>query len=93
MVADALMTSHVIRASTGMTLIVSNYNITTKPWGRFKNMYELLNQRAFIISMLYTNHIFQFMGETFCVEFQRYPLKFHTKYLTHTLKDMDFILK
>ena len=28
------------------------------------------------------------MGEIFCVEFQSYPLKFHTKYLTHTLKDM-----
>ena len=25
------------------------------------------------------------MGKIFCVEFQRYPLKFHTKYLTHTL--------
>ena len=31
------------------------------------------------------------MGKIFCVEFQRYPLKFHTKYLTHTLKDMIFI--
>ena len=28
------------------------------------------------------------MGKIFCMEFQRYPLKFHTKYLTHTLKDM-----
>ena len=27
------------------------------------------------------------MGKIFCVEFQRVPLKFHTKYLTHTLKD------
>ena len=34
---------------------------------------------------------FQHMGEIFCVEFQRYPLKFHTKYLTHTLKDIIFI--
>ena len=41
--------------------------------------------------MLYKNHIFQSMGQIFCVEFQRYPLKFHTKYLTHTLKDVDFI--
>ena len=32
-------------------------------------------------------HIFQCMGEIFCVEFQREPLKFRTKYLTHTLKD------
>ena len=28
------------------------------------------------------------MGKIFCVEFQRVPLKFHTKYLTHTLNDM-----
>ena len=26
-----------------------------------------------------------------CVEFQRVPLKFHTKYLTHTLNGVDFI--
>ena len=59
--------------------------------GRFKNAYELLNLRALKISMLYKNHIFQCMGKIFYVEFQRYPLKFHTKYLTHTLKDVDFI--
>ena len=59
--------------------------------GRFKKAYELLNLRALKISMLYKNHIFQCMGKIFCVEFQRYPLKFHTKYLTHTLKDVDFI--
>ena len=27
-------------------------------------------------------YIFQCMGKIFCVEFQRLPLKFHTKYLT-----------
>ena len=31
------------------------------------------------------------MGKIFCVEFQRVPLKFHTKYLTHTLKDVDLL--
>ena len=36
-------------------------------------------------------HLFQGMGMIFCVEFQRVPLKFHTKYLTHTLKDTIFI--
>ena len=36
-------------------------------------------------------HIFQCMGKIYCVEFQRVPLKFHTRYLTHTLKDMIFI--
>ena len=55
------------------------------PVGRFKNVYELLNLRALKISMLYKNHIFQCMGKIFCVKFQRVPLKFHIKYLTHTL--------
>ena len=59
--------------------------------GRFKNAYELLNLRALKISMLYKNHIFQCMSMIFCVEFQGLPLKFHTKYHTHTLKDVDFI--
>ena len=65
--------------------------------GHFKNAYELLNLRALKISMLYKNRIFQCMGKIFCVEFQRVPLKFHTiylthtKYLTHKLKDVDFI--
>ena len=61
------------------------------PGGRFKNAYELLTLRALKISMFHKRFIFQCMGKIFCVEFQRYPLKFHTKYLTHTLKDMTFI--
>ena len=59
--------------------------------GGFKNAYELLNLRALKISMLYKIHIFPYMGKIFCVEFQRVPLKFHRKYHTHTLKDVDFI--
>ena len=59
--------------------------------GHFKNVYELLNLRSPKISVSYKNHIFQHMGKVFCVEFQRFPLKFHTKYLTHTLKHVDFI--
>ena len=35
--------------------------------------------------------IFQYMGKMFCVEFQREPLKFHTKYLTQTLEATIFI--
>ena len=59
----------------------------------FKNLYELLPLRALKISMFHKNFIFQYMGKIFCVELQRYPLKFHTKYLTHTLKDAYFIHK
>ena len=61
------------------------------PGERFKNAYELLNLRALKISMFYENHIFLWMGKIFCVEFKRVPLKFHTTYLTHTLKDVDII--
>ena len=59
--------------------------------GRFKNTYELLNLRALQFSYVNKIHIFQCMGTIFCVAFQRYPLKFHTKYLTHTLKYMIFM--
>ena len=44
--------------------------------GRFKNTYELLNLRALKFSPVNKIHIFQCMGKIFCVEFQRYPLKF-----------------
>ena len=58
-------------------------------WGGVsKNEYELLNLRAIKISTLYKNCIFQWTGKIFCVEIQRCPLKFHPKYLTHTLKDV-----
>ena len=59
--------------------------------GRFKNAYELVNLRVFKFSLVSKIHIFQCMDKIFCVEFQRVPLKFHTKYLTHTLKDKIFI--
>ena len=62
-----------------------------RPGGGFKNTYELLNLRALKFSLVNKIHIFQCMGMIFCVEFQRYPLKFHSKYLTHTLEDMSFI--
>ena len=54
--------------------------------GHFKNTYELLNLTALKFSPVNKIHIFQCMGKIFCVEFQRYPLQFHTKYLTHILK-------
>ena len=31
------------------------------------------------------------MDKIFCVEFQRVPLKFHTKYLIHTLKEVEIL--
>ena len=50
-------------------------------WGGFKKVYGLLNLRALKFSPVNKMHIFV------CVEFQREASKFHTKYLTHTLKD------
>ena len=51
---------------------------------------ELLNLRAVKFSYLNEIHIFQCTGNLFCMEFQRQPLKFPTKYLTPTLKDAIF---
>ena len=59
--------------------------------GHFKNAYELVNLRALKSSLLNKLQIFQCIGKIFCVEFQRVPLKFHTKYLTYTVKDTIFI--
>ena len=74
------------------TILGCNYSsMDILPGGRFKNTNELLNLRALKFSPVNKIHLFQCMGKIFCVEFQRYPLKFHTKYLTHTLKDMIFV--
>ena len=48
--------------------------------GRFKNTYELLNLRALKSPPVNKIHIFQCMDKIF-----------HTKYLTHTLKDMVLV--
>ena len=36
-------------------------------------------------------HILQCMGSKFCVKFQRAPLKFHTKFWTHTSQNLHLI--
>ena len=35
-------------------------------------------------------HILRCMGSKFCVKFQRFPLKFHTKFWTHTTQNVHF---
>ena len=57
--------------------------------GGVSKCFKLLKSKS---SSIFTSewNIFQCMGKIFCVEFQRVPLKFHTKYLAHTLKDMIF---
>ena len=44
-------------------------------------LFYLLNLRALAMFMLIQNDIFQCLGKIFCVEFQRYPLKFDTNYI------------
>ena len=78
---------------TGLQHILCKWHTVVKvplhrgPGWHFRNAYEFVNLRSLKFS-LYENCIFQCMGKIFCVEFQRYPLKFHTKFLTHTLKDV-----
>ena len=62
--------------------------IGTIPGGRFKNTCELLNLRALTFLPVNKIYISQCMSKVFCVELQRWTLKFHTKYLRHTMKDM-----
>ena len=63
-------------------------------WGRGKNAYGLVSLGVCKFLSIICN-FFQcmgkIMGKIFCVEFQRVPLKFHVKYLTHTFKDPIFI--
>ena len=54
------------------------------PWGPFQKCL-----RGLKFSSLDEIHIFQW--KIFCMEFQSVPLKFHTKYLIRTLRDMIFI--
>ena len=61
--------------------------VSSAKWRPFCLGLNVLNLRAFKFSPVDKIHIFQCMGKIFCV----YPLKFHTKYLTHTFKDMIFM--
>ena len=70
-----------------MTNIELKLALTLASVAHFKTSPELLNLRA-LNKTLNKTRIFQCMGEIFCIEVQRIPLKFHTKYITHTLKDM-----
>ena len=61
------------------------------PGGVSKNAWELFDLRTLKFSTVFRNCVFQYMGKIFCVEFQKGPLKFHTKCLTHILNDMYVI--
>ena len=80
-----------IKASHVESTSMSWYLHDEWPGDHFKNTYELLNLIALKFSPVTKIQIFQCMAKIFCVEFQRDPLKFHTKYVTQTLKDMIVI--
>ena len=60
---------------------------------RFIKTYDVIIQRyckSHTEMKVSKMHILRCMGSTFCVKFQRCPLKFHTKLWTHTLQNMHF---
>ena len=73
------------------SLFVPDYIIS---WARLTKAYDVTIQR-------YRNshekihdskmHILRCMGSKFCGKFQRCPLKFHTKFWTHTPQNMHFM--
>ena len=77
-----LMSLHV----TGSDTMNLSHQRSTLELLTLENTCQLLNFRTFGNSMWYKYNIFQCMDRIFCVEFQREPLKLHTKYLIHTLK-------
>ena len=72
---------HVYKYILGSTtwIWISIYKMGQDQQRHFKSIYERLNQWAGEILIVNTNPIFQCMGKTFCVEFQRFTSKFHTK--------------
>ena len=62
------------------------YSINFNTRGAFQQRIWAPQSKSTWNLMLYENHIFPRMGKIYYVEFQRYPLKFDTKYLAHKLK-------
>ena len=64
-------------------------------WDHFKDVRKLLKFTALKTS-LYITPIFQCLCNIFCVEFQRYPLKFHPQYHAHRIvywgQETDFCI-
>ena len=63
--------------------------IVLGPGGRLTKTYDVITLEISQFIKLLTHremHILRCMGSKFCVKFQRAPLKFHTKFWTHTPK-------
>ena len=62
-------------------------------WARLTKTYDVTIQRYRNLQAKIEDskiHILRCMGSKFCVKFQRFPLKFHTKFWTHTTQNMHF---
>ena len=78
-------TDHVFADLYLMFIII--YFVNKRPGVIKKHSCALKSKSSWIVTCEKI-HIFQCVGKISCVEFQRYPLKFRAKYLTHTLKNM-----
>ena len=64
-----------------------------QPGGRLTKTYDVTipryrkSQRKITVGKM---HILRCMGSKFCVKFQRAPLKFHTRFWTHSPQNMHF---
>ena len=65
-----------------------------RPGARLTKAYDVTIQRCRKSHVKIVDskmHILRCMGSKFCVKFQRCPLKFHTKFWTHTQQNMHFM--
>ena len=67
-------------------LLTQRWYISQWLWGSFQDTL----MRFYISELMNINTRIKCMCKIFYVEFQRFPLKFHTKYLTHTRKGMIY---
>ena len=85
---------HGCKCSCNENTVCNSLNFRVLPGARLTKAYDVTIQR-------YRNshakihdskmHILRCMGSKFCVKFQRCPLKFHTKFWTHTPPNMHFM--
>ena len=91
-----VVAAHSGMAHTAVWCLTSPYwysHWTTSPGARLTKAYDVTIQRYRNSHAKTENgkmHILRCMGSKFCAKFQRCPLKFHTKFWTHTPQNMHF---
>ena len=68
-----------LTAGDDIARLTKAYDVTIQ---RYRNLHAKIEDSKI--------HILRCMGSKFCVKFQRFPLKFHTKFWTHTTQNMHF---